>query len=160
MFFVDNIKNEKGESALDIGTGTGYLAKVLTTRFDVVVATDISFDSLKLANSSIDNCICCNGASALNMKFDLIVCNLPYLPSNELVDRAVDGGTDGKLVAQEIIESTKNVIKDGGKFFLLTSSLADYDKIIKHIESYGFKVRIVANKKMFFEELILIEAIK
>jgi release factor glutamine methyltransferase len=42
----------------------------------------------------------------------------------------------------------------------LTSSLANYTKLIKLTESLGFKVKIVATKKLFFEELILVEAIK
>jgi release factor glutamine methyltransferase len=49
LFFANHIQNEKGKSALDIGTGSGYLANVLLTNFEVVIATDISFDAIKKA---------------------------------------------------------------------------------------------------------------
>jgi len=46
FFLADYLKNEKGTSALDIGTGSGFLANVLSSNFSYVVATDIDFDSL------------------------------------------------------------------------------------------------------------------
>ncbi len=48
FFLADYLKNETGKTALDIGTGTGYLAKILLEKFSNVVATDIDFTSLKL----------------------------------------------------------------------------------------------------------------
>lgn len=156
IFLANYLQHESGDCALDIGTGTGYLAKVLSTGFDFVVGTDISFNSLKEAD--LDNCICCSGASTLATKFDLVVCNLPYLPSKEVFDITVDGGMGGVRVALKIIESAKDIIKKGGKFLFLTSSLANYRKLMKKMESLGFCVRIVATKKVFFEQLILVEA--
>jgi len=91
LFFANNIQNEKGISALDIGTGSGYLANVLSPNFEVVVATDISFDATKQAHNLIQNCICCNSADPLIMKFDLVICNMPYLPSEEITEHTVDG---------------------------------------------------------------------
>jgi len=37
FFLADYIKNEKGECALDIGTGSGYLAALLEKSFSLVV---------------------------------------------------------------------------------------------------------------------------
>jgi len=42
----------------------------------------------------------------------------------------------------------------------VTSSLANYEKLIKKTKELGFNVNIVARKKLFFEELILFEAKK
>jgi len=42
----------------------------------------------------------------------------------------------------------------------LTSSLAKYDALIKLSESLGFYVAIAARKKLFYEELIIIECTK
>jgi release factor glutamine methyltransferase len=49
-------------------------------------------------------------------------------------------------------------VKNGGKILYLTSSLANYQKLIEETESFGFLVRVLATKKLFFEELILVEA--
>lgn len=160
IFFANCIQNEKGNNALDIGTGSGYLAKVLLPNFKLVVATDINYDSIKKAHMITDNCVCCNAADALGVDFDLIVCNMPYLPSDEIVDVAVDGLQEGLEVPLQIIKSAKSVLKKNGKIIFLTSSLANYEKLIKQTGSLGLHVKIVATKKMFFEELILVEAKK
>lgn len=160
IFFANYIQNETGNCALDIGTGSGHLAKVLLQGFNFVVATDIGLDSLRKVYSSIDNCICCSGANALNTKFDLVVCNLPYLPSEKIHDTAVDGGKNGTEVGLQIIESVKTVIKKGGRFLFLVSSLTNYQELITKTEEFGFATKIIARKKIFFEELILVEAKK
>ena len=160
IFFANYIEHEKGNNALDIGTGSGYLAKILLPNFDHVVATDISYDSIKIAHTIIEDCICCNAADALCIDFDLVICNMPYLPSDKIADATVDGLHEGLEVPLRIIKAAKNVLKKNGKMIFLTSSLANYEKLLKLTESLGFQVKIVATKKIFFEELILVEAIK
>ena len=160
LFFANQIQNEKGKYALDIGTGSGYLAKVLLPNFELVVATDISFEATRKAHSVIDNCLCCDSADALVARFDLVVCNLPYLPSNEITDNAVDGLHEGVVIPLTIIKSAKNVTKKGGRLIFLTSSLANYEELIKQTQLLGLRTKIIATKKMFFEELILVEATK
>ncbi len=159
LFFANHIQNEKGKYALDIGTGSGYLANVLLANFEVVIATDINFESTKKAHRLIENCICCNSADPFTIKFDLVICNLPYLPSKEISDPTVDGLDEGLLVPLQIINSAKNVIKKGGKILYLTSSLANYKKLLEETEYLGFYTKIIATKKLFFEELILVEAV-
>ncbi len=158
LFFANHIQNEKGKYALDIGTGSGYLANVLLANFEVVIATDIDLEATKKAHHLIENCICCNSADPFTIKFDLVICNLPYLPSEEISDPTVDGLDEGLLVPLQIINSAKNVIKKGGKILYLTSSLANYKKLLEETEYLGFYTKIIATKKLFFEELILVEA--
>jgi len=160
LFFADQIQNEKGKYALDIGTGSGYLAKTLLSNFELVVTTDISFEATKKAHSVIDNCLCCDSADALVAEFDLVVCNLPYLPSNEITDSTVDGLHEGVVIPLKIIKSAKSVTKKRGRLLFLTSSLANYEELIKQTQSLGLRTKIIATKKMFFEELILVEATK
>jgi release factor glutamine methyltransferase len=160
FFLAEYIKSEKGHTALEIGTGAGYLAKILKENFDCVVATDIDPEALKDQADVSWDVVCCDGASALGAKFDLVVCNLPYLPSDRIVDRTVDGGPEGLLIPSKIIESAIHCIKPCGKFVYLTSSLANYKKLISYTESFGFSVKVVAKKRLFFEEMMLIEAKK
>lgn len=160
FFLAEYIKNEKGRMALEIGTGSGYLTRILEEIFDVVVATDVEFASLKGQTHRSQNMVCCDGASALGAKFDLVVCNLPYLPSDKIVDKAVDGGPEGLVIPHKIIESASVCVKPGGKMLYLTSSLANHEKLASSTELLGFSVSIRAKKKLFFEELILVEATK
>ena len=160
FFLEDHIKNERGNCALDIGSGSGYLTRVLSKSFSIVVGTDVNFDALKTQSSKTTNLVCCNASDALLMKFDLIVCNMPYLASDEILDIATDGGPEGLKVPMKIIKSAKNCLKRGGKFLFVTSSLSNYEKLVENTRNEGFDAEILARKKLFFEELILIEAHK
>jgi len=159
-FLEDYLKKEKGHSALDVGTGSGYLAKKLESFFSFVVATDINFTVLKNQMYPQKNTICCNGADALSFYFDLVICNLPYLATNEILDVATDGGLDGLEIPMKIIHSVSKCVKPGGKFLFVTSSLSNYSKLMRITENEGFSVSIIGRKKLFFEELIIIEAKK
>jgi release factor glutamine methyltransferase len=156
LFFAGFVQKESGTSALEIGTGSGYIAEILEKNFDLVVRTDIDFASL--AGQSDTNCVCCDGASALREKFDLIVCNFPYLPSEQILDRATDGGPEGLQVPLHIMETAAPRLKAGGRMLLLTSSLANYEKLIREIESRQLSVSILGKKSLFFEDLVVLEA--
>lgn len=158
FFIASNIENEKGMSALDVGSGSGYLTKLLSEKFSFVVGTDINFDVLKNQTYKTPNLVCCNGSDALNVEFDLIVCNLPYLATDEILDIATDGGLDGFEIPKKIFDSVIGCVKKGGKFIFVTSSLSNYQKLIDYAQKLGLNTKIIAKKKLFFEELILVEA--
>lgn len=160
FFFAEHLVNEDGDSALEIGTGSGYLGRILEEKFSYVIGTDINYDALKNQDYKIQNLVCCKGADSLKKEFDLVICNLPYLPSEKIEDITTDGGSEGLVVPLEIINSVKTCVKSGGKLLLLTSSLANYGKLVQKIQSMGFSVSILAKKPLFFEELILIQAIR
>ena len=158
FFLAEYIEKEKGKSALDVGSGSGYLTKLLSQNFSFVTGTDINFPVLKNQTYKTNNLICCNGADAINYKFDLIVCNLPYLATDEILDIATDGGKEGFEIPKKILDSVYDKIKNQGKFIFVTSSLSNYQKLMDYAQKLGLKSHIIAKKKLFFEELIIIEA--
>ena len=158
FFIASNIENEKGNNALDVGSGSGYLTKLLSENFSNVIGTDINFFVLKNQTYKTENIVCCNGADALHSEFDLIVCNLPYLATDEILDVATDGGKDGFEIPKKIFDSVCRKLRKGGKFIFVTSSLSDYQKLIDYAQKLGLNTKIIAKKKLFFEELILVEA--
>ena len=160
FFLVDNIENEKGNFALDIGSGSGYLTKLLSENFSFVVGTDINYKVLKHQTYKTKNLVCCNGSDALKIKFDLIVCNLPYLATDEILDIATDGGTEGLEIPLKIIKSAILCLNTTGKFLFVTSSLSNYQVLIDATKKEGLTAKVIAKKKLFFEELIIIEAKK
>jgi len=160
FFIADNIENRKGDFALDIGSGSGYLTKLLSENFSFVVGTDINYEVLKHQTYKTKNLICCNGSDALKIKFDLIVCNLPYLATDEILDIATDGGVEGLEIPLKIIKSAIPCLKATGKFLFITSSLSNYQELINATKKEGLTVKVLAKKKLFFEELIIIEAKK
>ena len=157
FFIVDNIENEKGNFALDVGSGSGYLTQLLWKNFSFVVGTDINFDVLKNQTYKTKNIVCCNGSDALKIKFDFAVCNLPYLATDKITDVATDGGKEGFEIPKKIFDSVINNLAKDGKFVFVTSSLSNYPKLIDYAQKLGLKTQIISKKKLFFEELILVE---
>jgi release factor glutamine methyltransferase len=160
FFMAEYIEKEKGDFALDIGSGSGYLTKLLSENFSFVVGTDINYEVLKHQTYKTKNLVCCNGSDALKVKFDLIVCNLPYLATDEILDIATDGGAEGLEIPLKIIKSAIPCLNATGKFLFVTSSLSNYQALIDTTKKIGLTAKIVAKKKLFFEELIIIEAKK
>ena len=48
FFLADQLKNLSGDSALDIGCGSGYLTDVLESNFRLVIGTDISLSLIHI----------------------------------------------------------------------------------------------------------------
>lgn len=160
FFIADHIRGERGRMALDVGSGSGYLTELLTGNFSLVVGTDIELGVLQNQTYRTKNLVCCNGSDALVPRFDLIVCNMPYLDTDRVLDVATDGGPEGFDVPSRILDSVCGNIRNGGKLVFVTSSLSNYERLIRHAQGLGLTCRIVARKKLFFEELILVEARK
>ena len=93
----------------------------------------------------------------MNLQFDLIICNLPYLATDEIIDVATDGGKDGLEIPLEIISSALPHLDKNGKFLFVTSSLSDYMGLVNFVKSKNFQAKIIDKKKLFFEELIIVE---
>ena len=94
--------------------------------------------------------ICCNGADALNYQFDLVICNLPYLNTDEILDVGTDGGKEGLVVPMKIINSIKSRIKLGGELIFVTSSLSNFKELIEIYQTTGFSCQYYRKKKIIF----------
>ena len=158
FFLDDHIRGRSGRLALDIGSGSGYITRSLAASFETVVGTDISHAVLKGQTYGGPCRICCDGADALAAKFDLVVCNLPYLATDGIDDVATDGGPRGTAVPLRIIRSAAERVAPGGSLLLVSSSLSDYAALIAEAERLGMAASVIARKRLFFEELVLIEA--
>ncbi len=121
---------------LDAGTGSGVIAITLALELPqaAVTAIDISADALALAQINAASL----GASVTFVNgdllpdepaaFDLIVANLPYIPTSDIPSLsrevrhdpvgALDGGADGLDLVQKLIERSTGRIAPGGKIFL------------------------------------------
>ena len=131
-FLIELIKNKSDnpKKILDVGTGTGCIALMLKKLYpeSTVDACDISLESLDLAkeNSEINNLeINLFQSDLLNdveeADYDIIVANLPYIPTetlsnleSEVVDYdpllALDGGNDGLLYINRLVKEIE--VKD------------------------------------------------
>tara|TARA_B100000614_G_scaffold132903_1_gene118403 strand:- start:280 stop:1029 length:750 start_codon:yes stop_codon:yes gene_type:complete len=125
-FLIELIKNKSDnpKKILDVGTGTGCIALMLKKIYpeSIVDACDISDEALDLAkeNSEINNLEVNLFQSDLlsdveEIDYDIIVANLPYIPTgtlsnleSEVVDYepliALDGGNDGLIYINRLIK--------------------------------------------------------
>jgi release factor glutamine methyltransferase len=124
-------------TAVDVGTGSGILAITLTDRFPdlQMVAVDISQPALEIAEkNAIYNHL--EGRiewlkndllSDLSKKVDLIVANLPYIPTDTLksldVSRyeprlALDGGAEGLDLINKMLDQSTEIIRAKGLILL------------------------------------------
>lgn len=123
-----NFKKEKVK-ILDIGTGSGVIGITLSklNKKRIVVATDISSVALKIAkkNSKLNNaCVQykkTNLYDKVNMKFNVIISNPPYIKKDSLdieerVKRtephlALYAKNDGLYYYEEILKNIKDIIE-------------------------------------------------
>jgi release factor glutamine methyltransferase len=160
FLLIDSIKNYLGDSALEIGTGSGIVSEFLLRYFRNVVATDIDFKSLlycKTNTNSKITLICCDATIAISGKFDLIVSNPPYLPNDPFYDRTIHGGITGIEKTIHFIESGIKNLKKNGYIILIVSSLSDTWKMDKFICKKKLNKKIINKKKLFSETLYVYE---
>ena len=146
-FLIELIKNnsDNPKKILDVGTGTGCIALMLKKLYpeSTVDACDISLEALDLAkeNAEINNLEINLFQSDLlsdveEVNYDIIVANLPYIPTktlssleSEVVDYeplvALDGGVDGLLYINRLIkEIEEKVIRNLTLFLEVDTSHA------------------------------------
>jgi len=130
LVYYDEVFNSTPVKLVDVGTGSGCLAialKMEEPAFDTY-ATDISASALDVAKANAQTI----GAAVQflqgdmveplkGMKFDILVSNPPYIPTDEIVDQiiiknepsvALFGGDDGLKFYQIILANAKSVLND------------------------------------------------
>ncbi|NWG09017.1 MAG: methyltransferase [Nitrososphaerales archaeon] len=168
FLLTDAVRRYCGKNVLEIGVGSGFVTAELSKRSLFVAGTDISRRALRDAKERLKSfkcsnveLICCDGASPFREGcFDLIVFNPPYLPSKKIVDIAVDGGKEGIEVMVKFIVHSLRSISNSGKMVFVSSIISSYDKAIEMLKERGFRVRKIGSRKMFFEDIFVMEASK
>ncbi len=173
FLLAENLEIKESDTVLEIGTGTGtvglFASKLTNSQITV---TDINFDALELARvnfskNNIENVEFVFGNlfdELENRKFDVILFNTPYLPTEEddIIDDnlnyAFDGGADGRKIIDPFLYEVKNHLNKGGLLQLIQSSLSDINKTFEILSKEGFMCEVAASEHFFFEDIVLINA--
>ena len=171
---ADNLEIKQGQSVLEIGTGSGIVAMYASRLTDKVTVTDINFDACLLAEKNFKE----NGIKNIeiqfgnlfepvkNRKFDVILFNTPYLPTEEdeilddTINYAFDGGLNGRKVIDLFLNEVGNHLNDGGIVQIIQSSLSGNEETLEKLDRLGFIAEIAKKEHFFFEDITLINAYK
>ena len=157
----EELNGKKIKSALDMGCGSGLLALLLAKSGSRVTAADINEDAVKISeenaarNSVQITAVKSDLFSNIKDDFDLIVFNPPYLPFDEPKDLQWSGGID---MIKKFLEEAKSHLKKDGKIIFVASTLTAQEKeITGFIEKNNYRYKILARKKIPWEELVVFE---
>lgn len=161
------------DTVLDMGTGCGILAVLAAQKAKKVVAVDINPHAIKYASKNAEN----NSVGEQvefrlgdlfqpiknDERFSLILFNSPYLPSEpdeerSWIGKAWAGGPNGRQVIDRFISEAPKFLAVGGRILLVQSSLSDVNRTLEMFREQNLPARVIAQVKVPFEMIVLIEA--
>ncbi len=152
----DYVKNKdvKKLTFLEVGCSTGFqLDELIRTGVQKknVFGVDIDREGLIVAKKKGLPVAYSDMFQNVTKKFDIIFTNPPYLPLDKLEPkssrRATTGGKDGGEWLNHFLRDAQRYVNPNGQIIVLVSSLT------KGIIWRGYKKRLLAKEKLFFEEL-------
>ncbi len=174
FLLVECIKKEQltGKDCLDMGCGSGVESEaMILSGAKSVLAVDINPNAINETKKRIKTLIPghiskvfktkkSNLFSNIKEKFDFVAFNPPYVPSEEIKWKDLDGGKNGREIIDVFIPQAKKHLKKKGVLLLLITSLNKPTSVKKLLKKNGFSVNIVGRKKLFFEELLVLKCTK
>jgi release factor glutamine methyltransferase len=166
--FIDRL-NLKGKRVADVGTGSGILAlAAVRAGAASVMAVDVNPVAARTAAENarangLDGCltaVCSDLLSALapGRLFDVIISSPPSFPGEprDIADRSWHAGPNYRDVAP-LFEQARERLAPGGRVYLLVSSDSDLDLFAAFITRARFRARLVAERSILIESLIIYE---
>lgn len=173
FLLAENLRVNRNDFVLDMGTGCGILGILAAKKARSVIAVDINPYAVYCAKMNAKF----NGVERkMNIirgdlfqpikkseKFDVILFNAPYLPSEGAeqktwIEKAWAGGPDGReLIDRFLLEASKH-LGINGRILLVQSTLSDVDKTMQTLGKAGLQAKVIAKKKVAFEMIVVIEA--
>lgn len=173
FLLAENLIVDKDDIVLDMGTGCGVLGILAAEKAKRVVAVDLNPHAVRCARMNaklhgvIEKMDIRQGdlfkPLKKNEKFDLIIFNAPYLPSEAReqttwLERAWAGGPTGRQLIDRFVSEAPEYLEKGGRILLVQSTLSNVEETVRKLEEKGFGVAVVAEKKVAFETIVLIQA--
>ncbi|WP_135665950.1 HemK2/MTQ2 family protein methyltransferase [Halorhabdus rudnickae] len=154
---------EPGERALDVGTGSGYVARALAEAGADVIGTDLNPAACRQAHEAGIPAVRANLLDPIQADaVDVVAFNPPYLPSvpetewGDWMETALSGGEDGRAAVDPFVADVGRVLRDDGRAFLLVSSLTGIDEVRGYAGTQGLDSSIVAEESFPFERLVVL----
>ncbi|AGK60482.1 HemK-related putative methylase [Archaeoglobus sulfaticallidus PM70-1] len=156
---------KKDDIVLEVGTGSGYVAKNVKDRCKFLVASDISPYAVRVAHNQGLNAVRGDLLTCFKKKFTLILFNPPYVELDEKeltgdwLDLALHGGEKGVDVMRRFLSQLDDALVDGGRAVMTFSSYNTPD-VYEILDKSGFSFEVISTKKLFFEMLYAVRIFK
>ncbi len=150
------------DRVLEIGCGSGFISQELGPRVARLLATDINPHAVRAARARGVEVVRADLFRGIKGRFDLVLFNAPYLPTQpeertgQWIDRALDGGENGRETVDRFIEDLAGHLRPGGRALLLISSLTGLAEVRETAEAAGLCAAVVAEEGCFFERLYVL----
>ena len=154
------------DRVLDLGTGSGYIARYLVGKAAFIIATDVNPHACRMASSDGGGVAVAQAdlTAGLRGHFDLVLFNPPYLPTkpgermDDWLEKALDGGENGRDVIGRVLPDLPRVLAHGGRFLLVFSELTGVGEVLNLLREVGFSARVVRRNRVEGEDLLVVKA--
>jgi release factor glutamine methyltransferase len=148
-----------GADVLELGTGSGAIA-IAAAQGGANSVTVVDLSRRALVTAALNARL--NGvrvrprrgdlfAPVGGERFDIVVSNPPYLPSDDIpqrgAQRAWEGGEDGRAVLERICAGVADHLRPGGTVLLVHSSINDLSRTLAALEATGLQADVVARER-------------
>ena len=159
---------DAGESVLEVGVGSGYVAAAVRDETGArVVGSDINPDACEAARDAGVAAVRANLLDPFaDGRFDAVLFNPPYLPTppdrewDDPLEHALSGGEDGRRLVQPFLRDVGRVLRPTGRAYLLVSSLTGLEAVDDLAREAGLATRELADESFPFERLVVLEIIR
>jgi release factor glutamine methyltransferase len=152
------------DRVLELGTGSGFLARHLAGKVSLLIATDLNPHACRAASSTGVGVARADLTAGIRGQFDLILFNPPYLPTepgerlDDWLEKALDGGRTGREVIARLLPDLSRVLAPGGRLLLVISELTGVKEVLDLLTGAGFPAEISRRTRVEGEELMVVRA--
>jgi release factor glutamine methyltransferase len=170
FLLIDSINITPDDVVIEVGCGSGIVSLHAAMKAKQVVMVDVSLKAIRNSRENVINNNLSHKCSLVQTSLlssfqdplvpTIIIFNPPYLPEDNQsseMDVATVGGRRGHELTIQLIEQLDSF---QGTLYLVQSSLGEPDEIKSKLVEKGFEIKTVSKKRMFFEELEIVQGIR